>query len=788
MADTPPRRMVFAALAVALALILLQVSFSRLLSYKLFYHYVFLAISLSLLGLGAAGTFVAVRPLPDRLDRRIHFWLGAFTLSVPVAFLLMASPLGVTHHPPIRTKLLGLDAVAYLLWCSPLMVWLNFCGGVVLASLFSRYSERMGRLYGADLLGAALGAVLAVGLMKYGSPPVAFTASAVVIAAILPAFHRNVHGAARRRIGVAAVTILGLVLVAGIFLGPAKLRNFENFRTAGKELRQVIKYEWNHIIRTDHMPNWYVLDGEAATQIVKWTPAAARQPATKPAYQITPANPAVAIIGVGGGRQLAEAFKAGASKVTAIDINPTILEWVTGEDRALTGDMFLDPRVEIVVGDGRHAVRSADAPFDVIVIHAIDTYAAAASGAYALTENFLYTKQALQDYVRALTDDGVLTISRWLFNPPRENLRLFTTARLALAELGDVGVTDPLQHIVVIAPVADYAKLGDRRVWGYLLVTRRPLTQAKIAKLRSYVAGKKWSILYAPGDGNDPDTPFSELAGSDDFAAFQRDYPYFVAPVTDSSPYLFQFYNPLQRVAYKEGSRDWATVHIYQWSAISLLVTLVSCTLLSLLLIVRPLVVSSMSTRRGRIGHVGGGRFSVRHALYFSCLGLGFMALEIPIIQVLSLYLGHPTYGLAVVLASLLLATGAGSLLADRLDPRPAFACAIVAVLLTIATVTLFALVHATLDLGDPARFAIALVVLAVCGIPMGFPMAVGVRRVGRNQPRNAAWAWALNGAASVVGACVVTILMVYTSSEVALGLGAATYAVGSLAGVGWTD
>ena len=108
--------MLAAAFAVALALILVQVSFSRLISYKLFYHYVFLAISLSLLGLGAAGTFVAVRPLPSQLDRRIHLWLGAFTVSVPIAFLLMANPFGVTHHPPINTKLVGFDAVAYLLW------------------------------------------------------------------------------------------------------------------------------------------------------------------------------------------------------------------------------------------------------------------------------------------------------------------------------------------------------------------------------------------------------------------------------------------------------------------------------------------------------------------------------------------------------------------------------------------------------------------------------------------------------------------------------------------------
>jgi spermidine synthase len=780
--------MLAAAFVVALALILVQVSFSRLISYKLFYHYVFLAISLSLLGLGAAGTFVAIRPLPQSLDSRIGKWLAAFAISAPIAFLLMANPLGVTHHPPIRTKLLGGDAIAYLLWCSPAMVWLNFCGGVVLASLFARFSESMGRLYAADLIGAAVGAVLAVGLMKFGSPAVAFLASGVLAAALLPTFFKDADAAPYGRNVAGIVAVASLILVAGIFLGPERLRNFENFKTAGKPLRQIIKYDWNHIIRTDHVPNWYVLDGEAATQIIRWTPASERRAPTKPAYAIAPENPSVAIIGVGGGKQLAEALRANASRITAIDINPTILGWVTGEDRELTGDLFVDPRVNVVVGDGRHAVRSATDAFDVIVIHAIDTYAAAAAGAYALTENFLYTKEAFQDYLRALSPDGVLTISRWLFNPPRENLRLFSTARLALAELADLGVENPLDHIAVIAPVADYSQLGDRRVWGYLLVSRKPFSAQALTRLQADAARKRWTLLYAPGVDSVPDTPFRELANLPDegagFDDFQAGYPYFVAPVTDSSPYLFQFYNPLRQASYRDGSRDWATVHIYQWSAISLMVTLVASALFSFLLIVAPLVIA----RRLGSGSAGQVRLRLTHAVYFACLGLGFMALEIPIIQVLSLYLGHPTYGLAVVLASLLLATGTGSLIADRLDPPPWMACAIVTALLTVVTVGLFALVHATLDLPDAARFTIALVILTVCGIPMGFPMAAGVRRVGRLAPSNAAWAWAVNGASSVIGACLVTIVMVYTSSETALALGTLTYGLGCAAALAWRE
>lgn len=771
--EQPKTRDVSAAFLVAGALILFQVSFTRLISYKLFYHFVFFAISLSLLGLGAAGTYVAVRKRRGDLDRTLLGWLALLVPSVPIAFLLIANPFGITHHPPVRTKLLGADAIAYLLWCSPLMVWLNFCGGVVLTSLFSRYSERMGRLYAADLVGAAAGSLACVALMKYGSPPAAFVAGVVPLTVALVAYARSQSVGPRDRVLALVAATAGLVLAVGVFAGPPIYRDFQNFRTEGGKLREVIKYEWNHIIRTDHVPNWYVLDGEAATRITPWTEAERRVPAKTPAYKLAPASPAVAVIGVGGGRELAEALRAKASSVLAIDINPTILDWVRGVDRKLNNDLYFDPRVELHIGEGRHAVRSAGRRFDAIVIHAIDTYAAAAAGAYALTENFLYTKEAFLDYYRSLSDQGVLSISRWLFYPPREDLRLFATA---LAALEDAGVANPLDHLVMAAPLGDYTKLGDRRVWGYLSMSRRPLTAEDVTTLQAHVKKLGWSLLYAPG--LDTGTPFEQLARAKDRGEFQRSYPYLVSPVTDASPYLFQFYNPLHRTAYQQ-SKDWATVNIYQWSAVTLLVALGASILASFLAILAPLIASRGAEDNGVAS--GGRPLRLREVVYFSGLGLGFMALEVPIIQILSMYLGHPTYGFAVVLVALLLASGLGSFLVDRLDPPPWAPCALVAVLLAVVTAGVFPFLHATLDLPDPARFAIGIGIVVACGVPMGMPLALGVRRLGRRSERSVAWAWGVNGAASVIGSCVVMIAMVFAGSHAALSLGALSYVTAAL-------
>src|SRR5207245_1254602 len=147
--------------------------------------FVFLAISLSLLGLGAAGTWVAVRRPPEDLAQSLVRWLGGLLLSIVPAFLMLSCPWPVTNHSSGQTKLLGLDAIAYLLWCAPALVWLNFAGGVVLGRLFASFSQRMSTLYAADLGGAGLGCLAALVVMRLAGPPAAFVAPAALVAVAL---------------------------------------------------------------------------------------------------------------------------------------------------------------------------------------------------------------------------------------------------------------------------------------------------------------------------------------------------------------------------------------------------------------------------------------------------------------------------------------------------------------------------------------------------------------------------------------------------------------------------
>ena len=772
----PGRQVQFAVFWLALALILIQVSLTRLLAYKLYYHFVYLAVSLALLGLGGAGTFVSVRARPASLVRRIGLWLAILALSIPIVFELLNFPFLLLPPDQGFIKVLGRPALLYLVCISPLIVWLNFCGGVVLASVFSEYGKWMGKIYSRDLAGTGLGAILCIVLMKYVTPPVAFlSATLFVLLAWMP-LHRMGSADDPKQRARAVAASAGLVLACVFAFGPRILRSFDGWSGASDRF---IKYEWDHMFRTDHRTDvGYSLDAGASTELAKWDETSRQLPVVDPVYVVAPARPEVAIIGSGGGLQVAEARRAGAAHVVAVDINATIVRWMLGTDRELTGGVLDDPSIEVIAAEARHTLRSLKRRFDVIVMHAIDTYSATASGAYALSENFLYTKEAFKDYYASLDRGGVMSVSRWLFQPPRENLRLFATALESLEELG---VESPTHHVVMIAPLPDYEKMEQERVWGYMLFAKEPFSPEQIDGLVAHVEAMDWDMLYAPEI--ESQSLFSEYARTPDRRAFQASYPYFVAPVTDTQPYLFQLHRLFGRTTYtiKKGMNS---LNADQSSAAVLLVSLLVTVVLSVVIILLPLWLRPAAG--GSSGPAGTQGLSVRQVIYFSGLGVGFMAFEIPLVQIMSLYLGHPTYGFSVVLVALLLFASVGSLLVERVRIHQGVASLVVAVVVAAVMLSIFQLLHLTIDWPDAARFALSLILVSLCAVPMGFPLPLAIRTLSGVGPRAIAWGWAVNGTTSVIGSCLVMAVMVYSGSTTAVAISAVCYVIAALAGMGW--
>jgi len=725
-----------------------QVTVTRLLAYRFYYHFVFFVISLAQLGLAAAGAWVyASGRAPGREQRLLRWLLGLAAL--PLVILACYSWLA-----PVPTlwfaKLGGPPAYAYLTAIALLLVALNLCGGMVLTLLFTTFKERIGVLYASDLAGAALGCLASVVVMMLGGP-----VRAVLLAGLAAAGAAAL--VARAPSEGAAVGALTLLLAIGM----AAPDLFHPYATHPRLRSKLLRSEWTHVARIEAVvPGAYVIDGDASTDVRADWPA----PPTGE-YELVRKNPEVAIIGVGAGPQLRAALSRGASHVLANDINATILRWATEDDRAFNRGLFHHPAVEVALGEGRHALRSSGRKFDLIIMHAIDTWTASSQGAYSLTENFLYTSEAMRDFLSCLREGGVVSIRRWLFWPPRENLRLFTTIHDALTR---AGFEKPENHIVVISPTREFRR-PDLNVYGFVFFSNIPFTGRRLEPLDRYVGERQFSYLYRPGKSLD--TPFQEFIDAKSKAAFYAGYPYLVAPASDRNPFFFQLMRPWSRGPAVEGAK----VMPYSQSGALLLLCLSLAVVLTVLLLGTPLFL--------RRADVAGDRQLVGSLVYFGSLGIGFMAFELPAIQVMTLFLGHPTYALSIVLFGLLAWAGAGSALMGRL-PAPTGGAALAAVvLLALASaVGLLPAVHALIHLPDWGRFLAALSYLMVVAIPLGMPFVAGVRLLDPARPHLVAWAWAVNGATAVVGSCVLMFLMVYGGSNAAFLAAAGSYAVAALA------
>lgn len=299
---------------------------------------------------------------------------------------------------------------------------------------------------------------------------------------------------------------------------------------------------------------------------------------------------------------------------------------------------------------------------------------------------------------------------------------------------------------------------------GFMLFSKQPLDAERLAKIDRFVEANGWSFLYAPD--REVDSAFTTWVKSTDRAQFYRSYPYFVEPCCDANPFFFQFTPPLAFLWHDAGADG---TMVYNQSTTMLFVTLFALIVLCGVMLVRPIVRYQATS-----GHP---RPSLALTLYFAMLGLGFMAVELSSIQVMTLFLGHPTYALTVILLGILAFAGLGSVLARFIPTRmgPAV-CLLLAGINLAASFGIIPLVHSLIGEPFAVRIGITLLLLMVAGLPMGVPMALGIREIGTQNPLHVAWAWACNGAAGVIGTNVCMIVMIYFGMSALFWIGAGCY------------
>jgi spermidine synthase len=474
-----------------------------------------------------------------------------------------------------------------------------------------------------------------------------------------------------------------------------------------------------------------------------------------------------AIIGPGGGVDVLRAVANGSPSVTGIEINPIIADTIMrGRYADYALHLYDRPDVHIHVTDGRSFLRSTPQHFDVVQMTLVDTWASTAAGAFALSENNLYTVEAFREYFEHLKPDGMIAITRWEFRHPREALRVVAVAMEALHRLG---VSNPARNFVV----ASQGALDEDGIPVVVLAKKTAFTAEEestvLAHLDRY---DELDALYLPSQPGK--NPFSDLIASNDPYAFATGYAYNVAPVTDNAPFFF-FTLKAKQVLGEQGLRegiDWKV----NLGVLVLLLVLVISVVAVLLFLILPLAFT-----RGRL------REKSLTPLYFIAVGLGYILVEIAFIQRFVLFLGHPTYALTVVIFLMMLSSGAGSLFSRTWLPHTRLAwLPLVLVIVTLLANVFFlpSRLASLVGLAFGYRLAVSAVILVPLGFVMGMPFPTGLRALAAGSKPGAPqtsenlveWAWAMNAAASVMGSVLAMVIAIQFGLTITLACGAAAY------------
>ncbi|MBV8809827.1 MAG: hypothetical protein JO033_14225 [Acidobacteriaceae bacterium] len=753
----------FGVASTSLATLLLELALTRVFSVVYYYHFAFLAISIALFGLGAGGVFsYVVAGWKGSLYSRLGLLaaLNAVAIVLSLAFLLNRTGEMTTSE---LTAAYFVSAIPFLL------------SGTILSLAIAETIERVDKVYFFDLVGAAGGCAVLVPLLNWvGGPNTILVAAALF--AVSAAVWCHLGHAPRGRV---AAVLLGLLLV-GLVTYNWKFPLIDVKFAKGQRVKNEEFVRWNSFSRIALKPEpgsglkSIVIDADAATGVANFDfnhlspqerfDLAYAGPGFP--YLLRPGAKAL-IIGPGGGWDVSRALASGSKDVTAVEINPIIANVIMRKRfPQYSQHLYFRPEVHLFVEDGRSFVRRSHDQYQVLQATLVDTWASTAAGAFALSENNLYTTNAFKDYLLHLTPDGVLAFTRWGFDPPRESLRVVSLAYTALKELGQ---SEPARNVVVVRQ--DATKLRDWGAQDTVLISRNPFTPADLAKVRDASQTAKMQIIYAPG--TDSKTPFRQLLLSGNLDRFYETYPFDVRPVSDDRPFFFYTVQPADVWRFMH-SASRATEDYKINSALPVLFGLVAVSIIATLVILAlPPVVLRHSLPRSR--------GSIRALLFFLFIGAGYILIQVALIQKFVLFLGHPTYALTVIIFSMLLSSGCGSFASRRLI-RGDLGRLIRVLMLIVAGIFILALVvtpvsESGVSLPFPVKVLISVALIAPVGFAMGMPFPTGLKLIERAMPTSVRWAWALNAASSVLGSASAMFFAIYLGLQITLMTGGLLYA-----------
>lgn len=772
--------------------LIFETTLTRFLGVAQFYHFAFLVVSLALLGLGASGTLLTLFPdLKTYPLTRVLMWVAlGFPATVGAAYA------GVNWIPfdsysiaweHIQVLYFGLY---YLVLSLPFLV-----SGLGVGIALAHEDENHHAIYSANLIGSAVGALLTPLAQAAAGVPGAVLLSGLMALSALFVLAKDWVGGwnALLRWGFSAGVVVFILFTfqnlkgrsaVGMTLSPYKALSRAR-RVPGSELEFGA---WNAVSRVDVMSDagtrklpglsyqfpenpprqlGLSVDGGALQPITLVDPdsftAAAWMPEGLPMNLMK--SPHVVVLKPGGGLGVLQALAGGADQVTAVIENPLLLK--AAAETSGSRDAYQQPRVKTVIKHDRAFLQQTEHTYDLVLDPLTGAFRPVTSGAFSLSEEYSMTVEAYQDMYEILDRDGLLVVTRWLQNPPSESLK----AILTLFEAGQQAEIPAMSEKLVI-----YRGVQTMTI----LVRPAGWEDRALSEVRSFLESRRFDMVWAPdvtaADVNRfnqlPEPMYYQevkrLLESEDQEHYVNQYPFDISAPRDFDPFFHHYFtwDQTPQVLSTLGQ----TWQPFGGSGYFILLALLGLVfVLSAVLILLPLGLDP-----GLIQGLDDG-LTWKVMAYFALIGLGFMLVEIPLIQRWILYVGHPIYAFAIVVGSLLFFSGWGSLAAKRLDwGSGSWLGMILAALFPLVLLSLYP--RQILAWAGWLRVIVLITSLAPLGFLMGIPFPSGLSRVKENAPRLTPWAWAVNGFTSVIASVLASILALSYGVAVVFAAGVGAY------------
>jgi len=750
-----------------------EILLMRVFSITSWSHFAYMIISVALLGFAASGTFISL--FQRRVKRRFYLFFTIFSfffsLSLWLCFALSQKipfdPFLIVWYKKQYLYLLGY----YLLLFIPF-----FLGATCIGISLSCFNQKISKVYFCNLLGSGAGALGVILFMYFFSSlqVLLFITAIGFLSTLIASFYLA------RKI---SVILLFTSLISLLFFSffPLKL-NISQYKSLSITLNlpgaRIIKEVSSPLGLIDvvkspairHAPGLSLnFKGDIPPQLALFTDADSISAITNFHNQLSSLKyldyissalpyhlldkPRVLVVGAGGGSEVLAGLYHQATSIEAVEINPQVVSLLRGEYAEFSNQIYSHPSVKVFIAEGRGFIQARKDKYDLIQIALLDSFSASSAGVYALSESYLYTREALQEYIKHLGPRGVLSITRWLKLPPRDTIKLFATAVESLEELG---IESPSSQLIFI------------RSWATstLLIKNCPFTPLEIGIVKDFLQERLFDPIWYPGMKANEANRYNVLPQAYYYQAtqsilfgdrqdFYRDYSFYVKPATDNSPYFFHFFKwkSLPHLLKTMGGQ-W--IPFVEWGYIVLIATLVQTIVLGFILIILPLFFLKKRTPS---------RSKLRIFTYFFSLGTGYMLMEISFIQRFILFLSYPIYAVAVVIASFLFFSGWGSYLSGRVKVKKLSGISLaVGVIVVIALIYLFYLediFNLFIACSDALKISLSLLFIAPLAFFMGMPFPLGLARVSSRAPSFVPWAWGVNGCFSVISTVLATVLAI---------------------------